>query len=105
MIYMDNLEKFFSLITSLKDQNAIVQLYGHMEEIFSGAQIGWETPPNNTLQIRIVALTSTGIIYCNSHTKLKDSDKIDLFRNIYSQLSVIDADLSYSSESSTVTIR
>lgn len=105
MIYIDDINKFFCVISDLKNSGIPVHLYGNAEETFSGAYAGFDTPPNNTLIIRIVALTSVGTIYCNSHTKLKDSEKTENAKQIYQQLSVSDAEVSYINESGTVSIK
>ena len=105
MIYMDDINKFFSVINDLKSSGVHVHLYGNSKETFTGAHAGFDTPPNNTLIIHIVALTSVGTIYCNSCTKLKDVEKVETAKTIYQQLSVSDADVSYISESGTVKIK
>ena len=105
MIYMDDINKFSSVIGGLKSSGVPVFLYGYEEETFSGAYAGLDTPPNNTLIIRIVALTSVGTIYCNSHTKLKDPEKSENAKRIYQQLSVSDAHVSYDKDSGTVSIK
>lgn len=60
---------------------------------------------NSALAIRIVALTSVGTIYCNSFTKLKESETVENAKQLYNQLSVTNAQVSYSKDSGTVTIK
>lgn len=105
MIYIDDICKFHSIITDLQDSGVSVHLYGNSTECFSGAYAGFDTPPNNTLAIRIVALTSVGTIYCNSFTKLKESETVENAKQLYNQLSVTNAHVSYSKDSGTVTIK
>lgn len=105
MIYMEDINKFFSIISDLKTSDVHVSLYGNAKETFSGAFVGFETPPNNTLIIRIVALTSIGTLYCNNSTKLEDVEQIENAKRIYQQLSVSDAEVSYIKESGTVSIK
>lgn len=105
MIYIDDICKFHSIITDLKDSGVSVHLYGNSTECFSGAYAGLNTPPNNTLAIRIVALTSVGTIYCNSSIKLKNQETAENAMQLYNQLSVTDAQVSYSKDSGTVTIK
>lgn len=105
MIYIDDICKFHSIITDLKDSGVSVHLYGNSTECFSGAYAGFDTPPNNTLAIRIVTLTSVGTIYCNSFTKLKESETVENAKQLYNQLSVTNAQVSYSKDSGTVTIK
>lgn len=62
-------------------------------------------PIINTLAIHIVALTSVGTIYCNSYTKLKEQEVVENAKQLYDQLSVTNAQVSYSQDSSTVTIK
>lgn len=62
-------------------------------------------PPNNTLTISVVAITSVGTIYCNSNIKLNDVIEIEKAKQLYQQLSISEADVSYRHESGTVTIR
>ena len=105
MIYMDNFEKFHSIISDLKASGAQVYLYGKTDERYSGAFGGFETPPNNTFTIRIVALTSVGTIYCNSNTKLKDNVELDTVKQLYQQLSVSEAEVSYVKDSGNIKIQ
>lgn len=105
MVYMEDINKFFSIINDLKNSGVHVNLYGNAEETFSGAFAGFETPPNNTLIIRIVALTSVGTLYCNNSTKLKNVEQVENAKRIFQQLSVSNADVSYISESGTVKIK
>ena len=105
MIYIDDICKFHSIITDLQDSGVSVHLYGNSTECFSGAYAGFDTPPNNTLAIRIVALTSVGTIYCNSFTKLKESETVENAKQLYNQLSVTNAQVYYSKDSGTVTIK
>lgn len=105
MIYTDDICKFHAIITDLKNSGVSVHLYGNSTECFSGAYAGFDTPPNNTLTIRIVALTSVGTIYCNSFTKLKESETVENAKQLYNQLSVTDAQVSYSKDSGIVTLK
>ena len=57
MILLNDIEKFYSTIMELKESQIQFKLYGNMEETFAGAFAGFEQPPNNTLRIKIVALT------------------------------------------------
>lgn len=105
MVYTDDICKFHSIITDLKNSGISVHLYGNSTECFSGAYVGFETPSNNTLEIHIVALTSVGTIYCNSYTRLKEQEAVENAKRLYNQLSVTNAQLSYSKDSGTVTIK
>ena len=105
MIYMDNFQKFYAIISDLKASGTQVYLYGKADEKFSGAFGGFDTPPNNTFSISIVPLTPVGIIYCNSNTKLKDNVELDAVKQLYQQLSVSEAEVSYIKDSGNVRIR
>lgn len=105
MIYTDDICKFHAIITDLKNSGVSVHLYGNSTECFSGAYAGFNTPPNNTLAIHIVALTSVGTIYCNSYTRLKEQEVVENAKQLYDQLSVRNAQVSYSKDSGTVTIK
>ena len=105
MIRVQNIEKFYDIICSMQKDNVPMQLYGYTEETFVGSQVGWETPPNNTLIVRIVALTSLGTIYCNLSTDLVNTDLVNIAKNIYQKLSVIESKVFYDDTSGNITIR
>lgn len=104
MILSNDIEKFHSIIMDLKESQVQFKLYGNMEETFAGAYAGFEKPSNNTLRIKIIALTGIGTIYCNVSIKLKNADATDLARRLYSDLPISEAQISYDKDSGNVTI-
>lgn len=105
MIYMDDINKFYTIISDLKASGVPVHLYGSSNEIASGAHFIGDNPPNDALRTRIVALTSVGTIYCNSFIKLEKAEAIENAKQLYNELAVSDADVTYSKETGTVTIK
>ena len=104
MILLNDIEKFHSMIMELKESQIQFKLYGNMEEAFSGAFAGFEQPPNNTLRIKIVALTGIGTMYCNSSIRLNNTDAINLARRLYSDLPISETQISYDKDSGIITI-
>lgn len=80
-------------------------LYGKMNEKFVGAHAGFSAPPNNTLSIQVLALTSVGTIYCHSSIKLTETEEIEQAKEIYHKLSVIETDWDYNSQTGQITIK
>ena len=104
MILLNDIERFNSMIASLTESQIQFKLYGNMEETYTGAFAGIEKPPNNTLRIKIAALTSIGTIYCNSSIKLNDTDATNLAKHLYSSLPISKAQVSYDKNSGNITL-
>lgn len=104
MILLTDIEKFYSMISELKESQIQFKLYGNMEETFTGAYAGFEKPANNTLRIKIVALTGIGTIYCNVSIKLKNTDATELAKRIYSDLPISETQISYDKDSGNIAI-
>lgn len=104
MILINDFQKFYSIITELTDSEIQCKLYGNMEEVFRGAFGGLETPPNNTLCIKVVALTTIGTIYCNVSAKLNDNNTVSFLKHLYSNLHISEARVSYDKTSGNITI-
>ncbi len=104
MIVINDFQKFYTVLTELDESNIQYKLYGNMEETFSGAHAGFDTPPNNTLRIKLVALTTIGTIFCNSSIKLANADSVQLVKQQFSELSVSESGISYNKDSGNITI-
>lgn len=104
MIVVNDFEKFYSMLIELNESNIQYKIYGNMKETFSGAFVGFETPPNNKLCIKLVALTAVGTIFCNSYTKLTDADSIQCAKQHFSNLPISESNISYDKDSGNVTI-
>ena len=105
MIFMYDFKKFCSTVDDLKSSNIQLKLFGQMEEKFSGSYAGFDTPPNNTLSIHIVALTSIGTFYCQEGIKFKDSDSVENAKKSFESLSVSQADVSFDKETGCITFK
>lgn len=104
MIVINDFQKFYSMLTELNESKIQYKLYGNMEETFSGAYAGFDTPPNNTLRIKLVALTSIGTMFCNSSIKLANDDSVRLAKQQFSGLSISESCISYNKDSGNITI-
>lgn len=104
MIVINDFQKFYSMLTELNESKIQYKLYGNMEETFSGAYAGFDTPPNNTLRIKLVALTSIGTMFCNSSIKLANDDSVRLAKQQFSRLSISESCISYNKDSGNITI-
>lgn len=105
MILVNDFQKFHSIITELGESQIQYKLYGKMEETFSGAYVGFDdTPPNNTLRIKLVALTAIGTIYCNSSIKLTENDSVQIAKQLFEKLPVSGSEVSYHGDSGNITI-
>ena len=104
MILINNFEKFHSIINDLSSSNIPVKIYGKYSEIFTGAHAGLQTPPNNTLSIKLVALTSSDTIYYNENIKLSNIDAVQTAKTIINSMNITEADISLNRDSGIVTL-
>lgn len=104
MILINKFEKFRSIINDLSSSNIPVKIYGKYSEVFTGSHAGFQTPPNNTLSIKIVALTSIGTIYYNENIKLSNTDAVQTFKTIINSMNITESDISFNRDSGIVTL-
>lgn len=104
MILIQDFQKFHSMITELDESKIQYKLYENMEETFSGAFAGFETPPNNTLRIKLVALTAIGTIFCNSSIKLAKNDSVQIAKQQFNELPISESKISYNNDSGNIII-
>lgn len=88
-----------------KKDAIIVKLFGGKQEVFHGMHAGLTTPPNNSLHIQVVVLTSVGTIYCNQVIKLSDSESVQAVSQLFSTLDISDCKISYSRENGTISFK
>lgn len=104
MLRITNFEKFCSIIDNFKASGIQVKIFGNREEIY----IGWlsDKPCKaNTLQIRLVAMTSIGTIYCNENIKIDDSELIKQAETLINSLEIINADVSFGDGNGRISIK
>lgn len=104
MVLLQDFQKFHSIISELDESRIQYKLFGKMEEAFSGAFVGTSKPKNNILHIKVVALTTIGSIFCNSTIKLTESNTIQITKQLFGQLPISFANVSYNKDSGNVTI-
>ena len=105
MLRVTNFEKFCSIIDNFKASGIQVKIFGNREEIY----IGWlsDKPCKaNTLQIRLVALTSIGTIYCDERFNLdKDSELVEQANALITSLEITNAELSCGDGNGKISIK
>lgn len=76
MILINDFQKFHATLMDLKESKIQYKLFGNTGETSSDPFSFSENPPNNALQIKLVALTSIGTIFCDSKIKLSEHESI-----------------------------
>lgn len=94
MVLMNNFQKFHTTLMDLKGSKIQFKLFGNMEEISSDSFSFSKDPPNDTLQIKLVALTSVGTIFCNSKIKLSEHESVKSAKELFSELSISESVIS-----------
>lgn len=104
MIHISNIEKFCSVIDNFEKSGIQVKLFGYKREDFFGAHAAFNTPANNSLLIRILAMTSVGSIYCDQVFKLSDAEAVEKANSLFDSLDIMDAELSYDKQSGILSV-
>lgn len=94
MILINDFQKFYATLMDLKESQIQYKLFGNMEESYLGALTFSEIPPNDVLQIKLVALTSIGTIFCNSKIKLNEHESIKAAKELLSKLPISESVIS-----------
>lgn len=105
MIYTNDFNKFYTIISDLKASGAFVSLYGKCEEAGPNMYSESSTPPNNKLVIHIAALTPAGTIFCDSIIKFDEKNTVENCKVLLDELDIKDAEVSYLSTNGTITIK
>ena len=100
MIFINDFEKFQTLINDLKNSGIYVRLYVHLSSREANKTYCFNDKPIIEKLIHVAAITSVGTLFIESNKP----DEIEKLEQFCHQLNATEADISCSKENGTLTI-
>lgn len=103
MVRVRTFEKFCSIISDFKTSGIQVKIFGNKKEDCTG----WFDDPlkTNRIQIRLLAMTSIGTIYCHERIIFDDPESIKQTVALINSLEITSADIAFNDENGTISIK
>lgn len=104
MILVNDFNKFLSIISDIAESSIQYKMFGSLEESSSVATVGFSASRNDTLSIKLLAMTTIGTFYCICGIDLSDTETVQKAKQLFEDPHLSEAHLTYPSQSGVVTI-